>query len=83
MADQDELHESGADKLPLTAELGDEGGSYGDGAQQAETLKGAAGNPRMDPKLVAAPGQVAEAMEPEREPDSKMTPADEPPGRPD
>jgi hypothetical protein len=42
------------EKLPVTAEVGGEGGSYADATQQAETLKGAAGNPRVDPKTVAA-----------------------------
>lgn len=50
------------DKLPVTAELGDEGGSYGDGTVQAETFRGAGGNPRVDPKRVAPPGDAAGAV---------------------
>ena len=50
------------DKLPVTAEVGDEGGSYADATQQAETFKGAAGNPRIDPKRVVRPnGDLAAA----------------------
>jgi hypothetical protein len=48
-------------KLPVTAELGDEGGSYGDGALQAETFRGASGNSRVDPKQVAPLGGEAPA----------------------
>jgi hypothetical protein len=40
------------DKLPVTAEVGGEGGSYAEATQQAETFKGAAGNRRIDPKSV-------------------------------
>lgn len=47
MTNRDDLDDT---KLPVTAELGDEGGSYGDGAVQAETLKGVLGNPTIDPK---------------------------------
>ncbi len=42
------------DKLPVTAEVGDEGGSYSDATMQAETFKGARGNRRVDPKQAAA-----------------------------
>jgi hypothetical protein len=62
-----------ARKLPVTAELGDEGGSYGDATIQAETFSGASGNPRIDPKRVAGteapavtredqPGEPADAV---------------------
>jgi hypothetical protein len=54
--------EPARDKLPVTAEVGDEGGSYADATQQAETFKGAAGNPRLDPKAVVRPdGDLAAA----------------------
>jgi hypothetical protein len=39
-------------KLPVTAEIGGEGGSYGDATVQAETLKGELGNPRVDANRV-------------------------------
>jgi hypothetical protein len=55
------------EKLPVTAELGSEGGSYGDGALQAETLRGASGNPRVDPKRVAPLGGEAAAAAAEGE----------------
>lgn len=42
------------DRLPVTAEVGDEGGSYADGAVQAETFSGVFGNRRVDPKRVGA-----------------------------
>ena len=49
-------------KLPVTAEVGGEGGSFADATQQAETFKGAAGNPRLDPKTVVRPeGDLAAA----------------------
>ena len=50
------------DKLPVTAEVGDEGGSYADATNQAETFKGAAGNPRIDQERTVRPeGDVAAA----------------------
>ena len=52
------------DKLPVTAELGDEGGSYGDATTQADTFGGATGHPRVDPKRVAPTGAEA-AIPPE------------------
>ena len=51
--------DSADQKLPITAELGDEGGSYGDASVQAETMKGE--NPRVDPKLAGPPANVAGA----------------------
>ena len=49
-------------KLPVTAEVGGEGGSYADATLQAETFKGAGGNERVDPKLVQdADGNTAAA----------------------
>lgn len=42
----------GADRtLPVTAEIGGEGGSYADATTQRDTFKGPAGNERVDPKL--------------------------------
>jgi hypothetical protein len=50
------------DRLPVTAEVGGEGGSYAEATQQAETFKGAAGNRRIDPKSVAeADGDLSDA----------------------
>ena len=71
-----------ADELPLTAELGDEGGSYGEGSQQAATRMGGPGNPRVDPKQVAALGRSSEAVAPDPDQHKDVKPADEPPGRP-
>jgi hypothetical protein len=53
-------------RLPITAELGDEGGSFGDATLQAETFSGSAGNPRIDPTRVT-PGEEAPTPVPERE----------------
>ena len=50
-----DIEESGGHKLPVTAEVGGEGGSYADATQQAETFTGAAGNPRVDPKRIVRP----------------------------
>lgn len=41
-------------KLPVTAEVGGEGGSYAEATQQAETFSGLDGNRRIDPKEVDA-----------------------------
>ena len=41
--------------LPVTAEIGGEGGSYADPTLQTETFSGAAGNPRIDPQAAASP----------------------------
>jgi hypothetical protein len=40
-------------KLPVTAEVGGEGGSYADATMQAETFSGPEGNPRADPRVAA------------------------------
>ncbi len=82
MARQEDKDGRAADELPLTAELGDEGGSYGEGSQQAATRMGGAGNPRIDPKQVAALGQSSEAVAPDQDQHEGAKPADEPPGRP-
>lgn len=68
-------------KLPITAELGDEGGSYGDATVQAETFSGASGNPRVDPKRVARGGAQAVASQGEqlRESPDAVKHATEPP----
>jgi hypothetical protein len=57
-----------SDKLPVTAEVGDEGGSYAEATQQAEAFKGAAGNPRVDQQGVVRPDGdlAAEAAEGEQ-----------------
>ena len=50
-----------ADKtLPVTAEVGGEGGSYADPTIQAETFAGSKGNPRVEQKAVpGADGRAA------------------------
>ena len=49
-------------KLPVTAEVGGEGGSYADATHQAETFKGASGNPRVDQNGVSGSnGDLASA----------------------
>jgi hypothetical protein len=60
-------------KLPVTAELGDEGGSYGDATAQKETFEGGRGNPRVDPRAVADAGAGTETLEP----DATRGPADD------
>ena len=74
------------EKLPVTGELGGEGGSFGDGTVQAETFKGAFGNDRVDPKRVGpAEGDAAAAAEEGeqvRSPDAEVKHATEPPDRP-
>ena len=73
------------DKLPVTAEVGGEGGSYADATQQAETFKGAAGNPRVDQKRVVRPdGDLAAAAaegEQVRDDEELVKHATEPPGK--
>lgn len=68
-----------ADKLPVTAEIGDEGGSYGEDTQQAETFSGVFGNPRTDPKATSAGGTAAGPQTKSREPEDEVTPATERP----
>ena len=41
-------------RLPVTAEVGDEGGSYAEPSLQVETFSGPAGNARIDPKAAAS-----------------------------
>jgi hypothetical protein len=77
-------HDDPADtKLPVTAELGGEGGSYGDGAIQAETMNGVFGNPTIDAKRAGpAAGQAsAAAVEGEQvlDADEEVRHATEPP----
>jgi hypothetical protein len=73
------------DKLPVTAEVGDEGGSYADATNQAETFKGATGNPRVDQARAVRPaGDIAAAAsEGEQAGDAaeQVRHATEPPGR--
>ena len=73
------------EKLPVTAEVGGEGGSYADGTQQAETFKGAAGNLRVDQKAVVKPvGELAGAAaegEQVRDAGDLVKHATEPPGK--
>ena len=61
-----------ADKtLPVTAEVGDEGGSYADPTIQAETFAGPEGNRRVDANRVGAapPGRVAQGVSAENRTD--------------
>ena len=80
MNNHDDLADS---KLPVTAELGDEGGSYGDATVQAETLKGVLGNDRVDPKRAGPEGgqdtAVASEGEQVRESEDVVRFATEPP----
>ena len=46
--------QSGDQKLPVTAEVGGEGGSYADATLQAETFSGPRGNRRVDPEREAS-----------------------------
>ena len=73
-------------KLPVTAEVGGEGGSFADPTSQVETFAGPRGNVRVDPKDVsAADGDVAAAAaegEPVRDAGEVMKHATEPPGKP-
>jgi len=73
------------EKLPVTAEVGGEGGSYADATQQAETFKGATGNPRVDQKAVVKPvGELAGAAaegEQVRDAGDVVKHATEPPGK--
>jgi hypothetical protein len=72
-------------KMPITAEVGGEGGSYADATLQVETFKGGAGNERADPKLTGVPEGQAEDMPATAEGDDApptVRPATEhPPGR--
>jgi hypothetical protein len=52
-------------KLPVTAEVGGEGGSSADATLQVETFSGPAGNERADPAIVGEPDAVVKhATEP-------------------
>lgn len=72
-------------KLPVTAEVGGEGGSYADATMQAETFSGPEGNPRADIIVLgdADSGRVAAAIEGEQVLDdgAVMKHATEPPER--
>ena len=75
-----------ADKsLPVTAEVGGEGGSYADPTSQVETFRGARGNPRVDQKSAAgADGDVSAAAaegEQVRDTGGMVKHATEPPDR--
>ncbi len=71
-------------ELPVTAEVGDEGGSFADPTLQVDTFSGVFGNPRVDQKAVAPAGAVAGAVAPDPDrPDegATVTPATEPPDK--
>jgi hypothetical protein len=73
------------DKLPVTAEVGGEGGSYADATLQRETFSGPEGNPRVEsPATSAADGNLtAIASEGEQvlDDDAPVKHATEPPER--
>lgn len=72
------------EKLPITAELGDEGGSYGDATAQAETFEETPGNPRVDRTRAAATGGHAQAVASQGEPAGESAAEVKPPtGPPD
>jgi len=60
--DQDDRERAGA--MPLTAEIGSEGGSYSDASVQGETKTG--NLPRIDERALhhRPAGQVADAVQP-------------------
>jgi hypothetical protein len=45
-------------QLPVTAEVGGEGGSYAESTLQAETFSGPGGNPRVDPAAATTDGNL-------------------------
>ena len=53
--------------LPVTAEVGDEGGSFADPTLQVDTFSGPEGNRRVDPKRVSGAGSEAAAVAAEGE----------------
>jgi hypothetical protein len=74
MADEEK-----ADKLPVTAEIGDEGGSYAEATQQADTFSEVFGSRRTDPKAISATGTAAGPQRKSREPEDEVTHATEDP----
>ena len=75
-----------ADKsLPVTAEVGGEGGSYADPTMQVETFGGVRGNRRVDANQVAGADGDATAVATEgeqvRDTDEMVKHATEPPAR--
>jgi len=73
-------------KLPVTAEVGGEGGSYADATVQAETFSGPEGNPRADATvLTGVDGNLAAAAsegEQALDDGAVVKHATEPPARP-
>ena len=53
--------------LPVTAEVGDEGGSYADSTLQVDTFTGPFGNDRVDQQVVAGVAGEAAAVPAEGE----------------
>ena len=68
-----------ARQLPVTAEVGGEGGSYADPTMQVETFSGPAGNPRIDQARVGTSDAIAPA--PDEGGAATVKPATEPPER--
>jgi hypothetical protein len=75
--------ENDKNKLPVTAEVGDEGGSYADATLQTGVFDQPEGDLRVDPKRTAATGGHAQAVasqgEPVDRPDAEVKPPTEPP----
>jgi hypothetical protein len=71
--------------LPVTAEVGGEGGSYADATAQDATFSGPEGNERVDPTIAAdADGNltgIASEGEQVLDDDATVRPATEPPER--
>lgn len=78
MSRPDHPEEDPTQKLPVTAEVGDEGGSYAEGTQQAATFSGVFGNPRVDAETAGSEAGHAAA---DRGADDDVTHATEPPRR--
>ena len=84
MKDEKDRHAAKPDapppqRLPVTAEVGGEGGSYADATVQVETFSGPAGNPRIDQARVGTSDAIAPAADEEGTATGK--PATEPPER--
>ena len=71
------------DRLPVTAEVGSEGGSYADATLQEETFAGPSGVDRVDPASAGLDGdRLPAASDGEQVLDeaASVRPATEPPG---
>ena len=70
--------------LPVTAEVGDEGGSFADGTVQEGTFAGPSGVDRVDPSAGFDGDRLPAASDGEqvRDDTAAVRPANEPPERP-